>query len=470
MSLTPAAQRALEWLEQQVHDLAAVRNATARDPVFRNWRQATVTVLQRIWPGDMQRLERFRRIPFSSPNPRAEARAIREAYSRGCQEALRVLQDCIEQVRREGIMSAPTVEEPTTPDAIVDGIPTLQLPRSSEPAPSPAPPPAPAEPASTTNALHGDMGDLPPQGIGESCPLPVRKPRRGKKGLRDLLDRAQESARAIVGVPREELPPNLPTDASPADVPAPSERIQDRPADVDPPRTKLRGSIDKVSLDALIGREFRDAPPLAEDESPSATPDVTLPNEPVEATVPTPSAPSDAVEPVAPSIDEAEFAVADTPAVVPPVVTPTPVLRLVTPLTAPMPEAIEPPAAPHEDAMTDAESEAFAEAAETFLQTSPVLSARPAPRSPAARVQEEPVFVEPDAIAIASILDDLPTLGIPESRHPETRARLLDLAQRLEAGDLEWHILRAAVWFAMEYPALACRVVPVLLPRMDRAA
>ena len=120
--------------------------------------------------------------------------------------------------------------------------------------------------------------------------------------------------------------------------------------------------------------------------------------------------------------------------------------------------------------MTDPESEAFAEAAETFLQTSPVLSARPAPRSHAARVQEEPVFVEPDAIAIASILDDLPTLGIPESRHPETRARLLDLAQRLENGDLEWHILRAAVWFAMEYPALACRVVPVLLPRMDRAA
>jgi hypothetical protein len=44
-----------------------------------------------------------------------------------------------------------------------------------------------------------------------------------------------------------------------------------------------------------------------------------------------------------------------------------------------MPEAIEPPAAPHEDAMTDAESEAFAEAAETFLQTSPASSARPAP-------------------------------------------------------------------------------------------
>ena len=229
-----------------------------------------------------------------------------------------------------------------------------------------------SEPASTTNAVHGDMGDLPPQGYGESCPLPVRKPRRGKRSLRDLLDRAQESARAIVGAPREELPPNLPTDASPNDAseagPAPSERIHDRPADVDPPRTKLRGSIDKVSLDALISPEFRDAPPLAEDHAPPTTQDVTPPTEPVEATVPTTPAPSDVVEPVAPSIDEAEFAVDDTPAVVPPVATPTPVLRLVTPLTAPTPEANEESAAPHEDAMTDSESEAFAEAAETFLQ------------------------------------------------------------------------------------------------------
>ena len=30
--------------------------------------------------------------------------------------------------------------------------------------------------------------------------------------------------------------------------------------------------------------------------------------------------------------------------------------------------------------------------------------------------------------------------------------------------------LRKAVWFAMEYPELARRLVPVLLPWMDRAA
>ena len=120
--------------------------------------------------------------------------------------------------------------------------------------------------------------------------------------------------------------------------------------------------------------------------------------------------------------------------------------------------------------MPDAEVEAFAEAAEAFLANSPVLGATAVPRPTVTNVREERLFVDPDAIAIASIVDDLHTLGIPESRHPETRARLMDLAQRLETADLEWHILRAAVWFAMEYPGLACRVVPVLLPRMDRAA
>ena len=59
---------------------------------------------------------------------------------------------------------------------------------------------------------------------------------------------------------------------------------------------------------------------------------------------------------------------------------------------------------------------------------------------------------------------------MPTPRYAETRARLLDLARRLERGELDWSTLRKAVWFAMEYPELARRLVPVLLPWMDRAA
>jgi hypothetical protein len=46
----------------------------------------------------------------------------------------------------------------------------------------------------------------------------------------------------------------------------------------------------------------------------------------------------------------------------------------------------------------------------------------------------------------------------------------MDLARRIEAGEFEWGALRKAVWFAMEYPALARRVMPLLLPWIDRAA
>ena len=50
--------------------------------------QAALTTMQRIWPGDQERSERFRRIPFSPVDPRADARTVREWYSRGCQEAV----------------------------------------------------------------------------------------------------------------------------------------------------------------------------------------------------------------------------------------------------------------------------------------------------------------------------------------------------------------------------------------------
>src|ERR1044072_9770327 len=91
MSSNDSAARAVEWLEVQLRELAGIRNATARDPSFKNWRQATLTVMQRIWPGDQACSERFRRIPFSPADPRADARAVREWYSRGCQEAGRVV-------------------------------------------------------------------------------------------------------------------------------------------------------------------------------------------------------------------------------------------------------------------------------------------------------------------------------------------------------------------------------------------
>src|SRR5262245_18716239 len=129
MSLSPASQRAIAWLEQQVNDLGGIRNATPRDPSFKNWRQATLTTLQRIWPGDQERSERFRRIPFSPVDPRADARTVREWYSRGCQEAARVVSGFIEDVRKNGVPDVAVDAGQGGDDAILEtDFPTVDLP------------------------------------------------------------------------------------------------------------------------------------------------------------------------------------------------------------------------------------------------------------------------------------------------------------------------------------------------------
>src|SRR5688572_1750150 len=129
MSQSSAAQQAIEWLQQQLTDLNGIRNATPRDPSFKNWRQATLTVMQRIWPGDQDRQERFRRIPFSPADPRADARTVREWYSRGCQEASRVLQGFVTDIRAQGV-PAPAADVAARPSSGGFGVdfPTVDLP------------------------------------------------------------------------------------------------------------------------------------------------------------------------------------------------------------------------------------------------------------------------------------------------------------------------------------------------------
>ena len=140
----------------------------------------------------------------------------------------------------------------------------------------------------------------------------------------------------------------------------------------------------------------------------------------------------------------------------------------------PPPESDEPEAdlAAEEAPRAKVDPEAFARATEDFMRSSPVLGAT------GRRVQrgfddagfDDPGFGDPDAIAVGSMVHDMVRMAIPVERHPEVRARLMDLARRLERGELEWSALRKAVWFAMEYPELARRLLPVLLPWIDRAA
>src|SRR5262245_66557369 len=107
MSAAESIERAIQWLEFQVAELSGIRNATTRDPSFKNWRQNTLTIMQRIWPGDQDRQERFRRIPFSPADPRSDARVQREWYSRGCQEAGRVLNGLCAAIRAHAAAELP---------------------------------------------------------------------------------------------------------------------------------------------------------------------------------------------------------------------------------------------------------------------------------------------------------------------------------------------------------------------------
>ena len=65
---------------------------------------------------------------------------------------------------------------------------------------------------------------------------------------------------------------------------------------------------------------------------------------------------------------------------------------------------------------------------------------------------------------------DLDRLNVPEGDRDLVRSTLLDLARRLESGDLPWAQLQEAVSVVMAFPDLGRRVLPVLLPYLHRAA
>jgi hypothetical protein len=101
-----SAQRAREWLERQLADLAQLRNASRRDRGFKTWRQQTLTVIQRVWPGETRRVDRFRRIPFSPPTQRATDLQVREFYERGWGEAGVLLREFLAEINLLGLPQA----------------------------------------------------------------------------------------------------------------------------------------------------------------------------------------------------------------------------------------------------------------------------------------------------------------------------------------------------------------------------
>lgn len=510
--------RCRRWLGDQLEQLDGLRNASTRDPNFKSWRQNTLTVLQRIWPSQPGRGEHFRRIAFGPTGGKTDAATMREWFTRGCNDATEHLRGLMDMIDRDGVPAPsdsarhehadsegreddfPVVELPSQEimsakpaDAIVnDGEIVLDLGGStgvpgrvveSEPAAdanSPAPPrlqvklsgpvttpqapkPAPAAPA--TPAVSRAMPNpftsqrpAPPPASSPRAPEAPKSPRapqaeptpsstfgrsRGTKSARGKKPPRSAKLRDLLGLPADDsLAPERPRDAAP---PAPA-----------PPAPAS-------------------APPVAATVAPASTPAPA----PAESEPPAPPAPSPAV---------ASGIVTSTPRplhqrpknVVSLESMISPELRGLRPAEPAAPPAAAEPAAPvlesapapaasngEESADPALDPEAFARATEDFLKNSPVLGLQ---GRPVVRGGDGTSLMDPDAVALEALASEVGRLGVTEGTRASARAYLHELARAIESGEPEWSSLRDAVTFAMEYPELARRLLPIVLPWLEHAA
>jgi hypothetical protein len=194
-----AAQRAREWLERQLADLGQLRNATRRDQTFKTWRQQTLTVIQRVWPGETRRVDRFRRIPFSPPAPHATEAQVRESYERGWGEAGVLLRDFLAeinllglpQVRAAGTYAGSETEAAMGPMPALGGQagprPVLAMPPADAGRPAAMPPKDGGRPAVTQPADAARPTETPPADAGRPA---VTQPK--DDGFGDDIGRAMD--------------------------------------------------------------------------------------------------------------------------------------------------------------------------------------------------------------------------------------------------------------------------------------
>ena len=486
MSRPEHVQRCKGWLQEQLAELSGLRSAHPRDGSFKQWRQNTLTVLQRIWPNEPMRSERFRRIPFSPPQGKVEKRAARDWFERGCTETGKYLRSLLENIDQEGVPEAHVAMREAAPDAATardDDFPVLELPTgnvgpdtgssalrdrgeivldlgasptgavpgsgqipvadANVPAPpqlkvemtTPAELPAPPvkRPARESGVVHVDGPQRPKAARGS-------RSKRGqlKSRLKDMLGLGEIESAQKASAPASAPPIPVAPVTPPEPLKSEPQPFREGSVVTSEPRP-LKQRPERESMESLFGPEFRQAP------SPAPVPNDPVPS-PVASLEPPPVRPVIELRPVAPVIE---------PPPAPPVSGPhaSVVVR----------GAPTPPEAEEEEL----DPEEFSRAAKDFMMTSPVLGLQ---GRPVVRQSDATAFTDPDAIAIGTLATDVARLGVPEGLRASARAQLLDLARRLEAGEATWAMLRDAVTFSMDFPDLARRLLPILLPWLDRAA
>jgi len=114
------------------------------------------------------------------------------------------------------------------------------------------------------------------------------------------------------------------------------------------------------------------------------------------------------------------------------------------------------------------EMEELRSVSDEFLGSSPVFSVRGT--AGAARSEPGRPELSPSALAIMAMAVEIESLNVPEGERPRVREALLDLARNLDTPHLSWRQLRLTIAVVMEYPTIARRVLPMILPFLDRAA
>ena len=121
-----------------------------------------------------------------------------------------------------------------------------------------------------------------------------------------------------------------------------------------------------------------------------------------------------------------------------------------------------------DEELPPAEMDELRSVTDEFLSSSPVFSVPGS--SGASRSEANRAELSPSALAIMAMAVEIESLDVPEGERPRVREALLDLARNLDTAKLSWRQLRLTMAVVMEYPKIARRVLPMILPFLDRAA
>src|SRR5437773_4049433 len=124
-----APKQAQTQLDKQIEVLSELRNAGTRAMEFREWRQTTLTLIERIWPDQATRATRFRRIPFSPTSANSDDRIMRDAFERGCAEARRLLKLWLAEIGSRGVSQE--AEAPRLAEAVRQTLVEMQPPKQA---------------------------------------------------------------------------------------------------------------------------------------------------------------------------------------------------------------------------------------------------------------------------------------------------------------------------------------------------